>query len=70
MASLISKEEENPGVCEYCRKQFDYLSTFIRHVTHSKLCKEHYEENESGFIESIKRESRLKSRKRYFKNAW
>ena len=69
MAEFIS-EEKDPGTCSYCRKQFDFLSSFLRHVSHRKLCKKFYDENQSGFIESMKKEARLKSRKRYFKNAW
>ena len=66
MASIIS-EEKDPGTCGFCKKSFEYLSTFIRHVTHSKLCLEYHDPD---FIEKIKRQSRLNSRKRWFANAW
>ena len=66
MASILT-EEEKPGACKHCRKQFDYMSSFIRHVTHSKLCLETYDPE---FIDRIKRESQLSSKKRCFANAW
>ena len=69
MATYITEEKE-PGTCGFCRKQFQFLSSFIRHVTHSKLCLEYHDRDDPEFIEKLKRRSRLETKKRYFQNAW
>ena len=60
-------KKEQPGSCSYCRKTFDNLSTFLRHVSHSKLC---LEDHDPTVIKDLRQKARLKSkRKSFHKNA-
>ena len=56
-------KKEDPGTCSYCRKSFDTLSTFLRHVTHSKLC---LADHDPATIKYLKEKSRLKSKRKTF----
>jgi len=56
-------DEDQPGTCCLCKKSFDKLSTFLRHVTHSKLC---LEAHDKLVIKKMKEDSRLKSKRQWF----
>ena len=55
--------DDDGGTCAYCKRGFDNLSHFIRHVTHSKACKAHYDPRT---IESFKKTSRQISKKKWY----
>ena len=59
-------EEDNGGICSHCQKSFDSFSQFIRHVTHSKACKDGYNKDSPGLLEKYKRTARLKSRRKAY----
>ena len=56
-------DKEDPGTCGFCKKSFETLSKFLRHVSHSKLCLEDYDPT---VIKSLKEKSRLKSKRKWF----
>ena len=56
-------DTEDPGTCTFCKKSFDTLSKFLRHVSHSKLC---LEQHDPLLIQSLKEKSRLKSKRKWF----
>ena len=56
-------DKEDPGTCGFCKKSFETLSKFLRHVSHSKLCLEDYD---ATVIKSLKEKSRLKSKRKWF----
>ena len=55
-------DKEDPGTCTFCKKSFDTLSKFLRHVSHSKLC---LEQHDPLLIQRLKEKSRLKSKRKY-----
>ena len=55
-------DKEHPGTCGFCKKSFETLSKFLRHVSHSKLCLEDYD---ATVIKSLKEKSRLKSKRKW-----
>ena len=60
------KEEDDkkePGSCSYCKKSFDNLSGFLRHVSHSKVC---LEDHDPELIEELRQKSRQKSKRKWF----
>ena len=56
-------DKEDPGSCCFCKKSFDTLSKFLRHVSHSKLCLEHHD---PLLIKRWKEMSKLKSKRKWF----
>ena len=65
--TTYNEEEEDIRSCCFCKKNFDTLSKFLKHVSHSKLCLEAYDQE---VIEQLKTKSKLKSkRKWYHKNS-
>ena len=58
--------EDNGGICSHCDMGFDNFSQFIRHVTHSKACKDGYDEKYPGLIQKYRRTARLKSRRKAY----
>ena len=55
--------KEEPGTCSHCKKSFDTLSTFLRHVSHSKLC---LADHDPALIEQLRQKSRQKSKRKWF----
>ena len=61
------KEEDDkkePGSCCHCKKSFDTLSGFLRHVSHSKLC---LEDHDPALIEELRQKSNKKSKRKWFR---
>ena len=56
-------DKEDPGACSFCKKTFDTLSKFLRHVSHSKLC---LEQHDPLHIKRLKEKSKLKSKRKWF----
>ena len=57
--------EDDGGICEVCDKSCENLSQFIRHVTHSKVCKANYDPE---LIESFKRKARKLTKQKWYHN--
>ena len=53
-----------PGVCNHCLKPFADLQKFLRHVTQKKACLDSYDPD---MIKELKRNSRLRSRRNWYK---
>ena len=51
------------GYCDHCLRSFENLQQFLRHVSHSKTC---LAEHDPDVIESLKRESRLRTKKNWY----
>ena len=62
-----SEEEDEGGLCSYCKKYFETDSKFLCHVTKSRLCQTAHEPE---LIATIKRKCRLKSKRKWFKGAY
>ena len=60
-------DDDHGGACDHCLKRFDKQSQFIRHVTHSKICLDSYDPK---VIADIKHESRLRTKRNWFKRNW
>ena len=58
--------EDDGGLCDYCDKSFDNLSSFIRHVSHSKICKANYNPE---LINEYKEISRQISKRKWYCNS-
>ena len=55
--------DDDGGTCAHCKRSFDNLSHFIRHVTHSKACKANYDPRA---IESFKKTSRKITKQKWY----
>ena len=60
---MNEEEEEDLRSCCFCKKNFDTLSKFLKHVSHSKLCLEAYDQE---VIEQLKTKSKLKSKRKWY----
>ena len=60
---FVNEHESKHCSCEYCYKKFETVSTFFRHVSHAKLCFEHYGEE---FIDAMREELRCNSKRKWF----
>ena len=58
-------DKEEPGSCCHCKKSFDTLSGFLRHVSHSKLC---LEDHDPALIEQMRQKSNKKSKRKWFRS--
>ena len=65
--NLDREDIPEAGSCKSCHKQHDTLSGFLRHVTQSKCCLDDYDPE---YIEKLKRESRLRSKRRWHAKYW
>ena len=64
---FFNTNQERKCVCKPCLRTCNSLSQFIRHVTHSKLCKSIYEPD---FILGMKQASREKSKREWVWANW
>ena len=56
-------EKEEPGSCCFCKKRFETLAKFLRHVSHSKLC---LNAHDPDIIHHLKEKSRKKSKRKWY----
>ena len=61
------RNEDIAGACINCDKDFDNTSKFLMHISHSKLC---YEAHDPKIIDNIRREARLRSKRKWFAQNW
>ena len=66
-AKFEKENDEGGGTCKVCRKMCDTDSQFLRHVTQSKNCLTHHDPD---FIENLRRECRLRSKRKWFRRNW
>ena len=59
-------DENNGGSCTHCHKSFDNLGSFLRHVSHSKLCKASYD---ADYLKELKMKSKRNSRKKFYRTS-
>ena len=57
--------EDDGGRCSHCQRSFDNIHQFVRHVTHSKECKENYE---PGLIDDFKKIARQATKRKWYHN--
>ena len=65
--SANSDPEDIGGICDYCNKPCDTIHSFLRHASHSKSCKNFYDENKKGFLESLKIKAKAISKAKYYR---
>ena len=65
--SANSDPEDIGGICDYCNKPCDTIHSFLRHASHSKSCKNFYDENKKGFLESLKIKAKAISKSKYYR---
>ena len=63
--SSSESEDDIGGFCKHCSKNCDSLHTFLRHVSHSKLCKLSYEES---FLDKLKKKAKILSKRKFYKS--
>ena len=59
---FVNEFEDKKCSCEYCFKAFDNVSVFFRHVSHAKLCLNHYGQE---FVETMRSYLRNNSKRKW-----
>ena len=66
--SSDSEDIDTGGICKYCQKSCETLHTFLRHVSHSKSCKDFYGKDQKGYLEKLKKKAKTISKTKYYRN--
>ena len=66
--SSDSEDIDTGGICKYCQKSCETLHTFLRHVSHSRSCKDFYEKDQKGYLEKLKKKAKTISKRKHYRN--
>ena len=61
-ARFANEHEDKSCSCEYCLKTFTNVSMFFRHISHAKICSEHYGQE---FVNSMRTHLRSNSKRKW-----